>query len=187
MVKIITDVSLFLNVGKNMSDVQIGQTADMIIKDYNFLKVEDFKLCFNNAKKGIYGKQYDRLDGQIIFEWLDIYVNDRATEAERLSFEKHKEDQKIKNNEVNPEGQRKVLEAMKGALDHIDVKEVKKIKRVSERDPRLTIFFSEYEKLPKIKEIYVQYKGKNLSQTEYIDVRIEEYNKEIKEDPKQND
>lgn len=68
-----------------MGAVQMAQTADLIIDEYFFLKPDDFKLCFSNAKKGIYGKVYDRIDGQVIFEWLNAYNRDRALEAESLS------------------------------------------------------------------------------------------------------
>lgn len=87
----ITDVVKFFNVGKGMNPEQIVQTAKMVAKDYYFLKPEDFKLCFDNAKRGKYGTIYDRMDGVIIFGWLDNYVNGRMNHAEQRSEEKHNE------------------------------------------------------------------------------------------------
>jgi len=46
--------------------------------EFYWLKPEDFKLCFNNAKTGKYGQLYNRLDGSVIFEWLNNYQNERA-------------------------------------------------------------------------------------------------------------
>lgn len=86
MAKIIIDVVMFFNVGKIMNDVQAAQTADLIIEEYYFLKPDDFKLCFTRAKKGYYGKVFDRIDGQVIFEWLNQYTNDRMTTASDTSI-----------------------------------------------------------------------------------------------------
>lgn len=42
------------------------------------LLYDDFKLCFNNAKRGKYGRVYDRIDGNIIYEWLQKYSEERV-------------------------------------------------------------------------------------------------------------
>lgn len=81
MARIIIDVVMFFNVGKIMNDVQAAQTADLIIEEYYFLKPDDFKLCFNRAKKGLYGKVYDRIDGAVILEWLGRYEKERGSMA----------------------------------------------------------------------------------------------------------
>ncbi len=94
MVKVLNDLLDFFNVGKTMGAVQVASTADLIIEEFYFLKPDDFKLCFNRAKKGYYGKVYDRIDGQVILEWLSMYTNERMTtasdtsilEADRMKF-----------------------------------------------------------------------------------------------------
>lgn len=86
MVKILNDVLDFFSVGKSMGAVQVATTADLIIEEYYFLKPDDFKLCFNQAKKGQYGKVYDRIDGQVIFDWLSAYVSDRMHTAREQSI-----------------------------------------------------------------------------------------------------
>lgn len=91
LVLFITDAIEFFNIGKGMNGEQVVQTAKLIAKDYYFLKPEDFKLCFENAKRGRYGKLFDRMDGAIIMEWLDNYVNGRMNHAEQRSEEKHNE------------------------------------------------------------------------------------------------
>lgn len=87
MVNIIIDLVMFFNVGKTMKDTQAAQTADLIIEEFYFLKPDDFKLCFTRAKKGYYGKVFDRIDGQVIFEWLNQYTNDRMTTASDTSIQ----------------------------------------------------------------------------------------------------
>lgn len=89
---LLIDTLDFLNVGKTMSDKQVAQTVDLILEDYSVYKIDYFVLCFNKAKKGYYGKLYDRVDGQIILDWLRQYdldyqleiENERVNEKKRL-------------------------------------------------------------------------------------------------------
>ena len=73
MVIILSDLIEYFNVGKRMNDIQVAQTADLIIDNYFWFNIEDFKLCFNMAKAGKFGKVYDRIDGQVIMDWLATY------------------------------------------------------------------------------------------------------------------
>lgn len=86
MVKILNEVIDYFSVGKSIGAVQVAQVADLIIEEYYFFKPDDFKLCFNRAKKGIYGKVFDRIDGQVLFEWLSAYRKERCGEAEQQSI-----------------------------------------------------------------------------------------------------
>jgi len=95
---VLVDLVNFFNVGKSMNHEQIIVTAGMIVDDYCMLKPDDLKLCFDNAKKGKYGKVYDRIDGQIIFEWLELYLEERAQAIETLrrnESQQHKKDSAI--------------------------------------------------------------------------------------------
>lgn len=74
----LVDLIEFYNVSNTFTDTQINSTADLILTEFYWLKPEDFKLCFNNAKLGKYGQLYNRLDGAVIFEWLNTYQNERA-------------------------------------------------------------------------------------------------------------
>lgn len=80
---LIADTVDFVSVGKSMRDTQIMQTIDLLLEDFSVYKIDFFIACFNNAKKGYYGKQYDRIDGQIIFEWLTEYEYEYQSEIER--------------------------------------------------------------------------------------------------------
>lgn len=75
---IINDLLDFLNVGKTMGGQQIAQTIMMIEQEYYYLTLEDFKICFDTGKRGDYGQLYDRIDGQIILDWLARYAEDRS-------------------------------------------------------------------------------------------------------------
>lgn len=61
-----------------MGERQIAETVRMIIDDFYYLNFDDLKFCFNNAKKGKYGKIYDRIDGNIIYSWVQKYGNERV-------------------------------------------------------------------------------------------------------------
>ena len=97
MAYMITSCIEQLNVGKTMNDIQTARAADIIIQEYYYLKPDDFKLCFNRAVIGKYGKTYDRIDVQVICDWLNQYCEDRLNEADEISYLEH---DKIKSNEL---------------------------------------------------------------------------------------
>ena len=72
-----------------MNDVQMAQTADLILDEFYYLNIEDFKLCFNMAKSGKFGKVYDRIDGQVIMDWLSTYLNMRIETVVSGNEQKH--------------------------------------------------------------------------------------------------
>jgi hypothetical protein len=86
---IVIDLVEFFNVGKTMNEKQVVQTVKLIIDEFYYLKPDDFKLCFDMAKKGKLGKVYDRIDGAVIMEWLNNYVRDRMEFFEQRSIEKY--------------------------------------------------------------------------------------------------
>jgi len=79
----ICEVCDFFNVGKNMNDSQIALTADLIIENYWYLKLEEIKYCFRRAMRR--ERLYDRLDGNIILSWIQAYDDERTEEAMRIS------------------------------------------------------------------------------------------------------
>jgi len=90
IVKLLSDIIRFVSVGKSMNDYMLAETAKLILQNYYFLKIEDFKLFADYFKAGKYGQLFDRLDGQIILLALQKYADERIEVAERLSHEQHK-------------------------------------------------------------------------------------------------
>lgn len=90
LVQMISNVNDFFNVSRPMNAVQIMETAKLISKVYYFLKFEEIKFVFENAKTGTWGKIYERLDGSVILEWFEKYDLQRthAVEMERVSQNK---------------------------------------------------------------------------------------------------
>lgn len=80
IVLIVNDVLKFFNLGKQMNDTQVAQTVDLIIDSFPLYKLDDISLCFREAKKGTYGPMYDRIDGQVIMNWLYLYDNNKIEE-----------------------------------------------------------------------------------------------------------
>lgn len=85
----VADLVQFFNVGKTMNEHQVGETVNLIFKRFFFLKPEDIKLCFDNAKSGNYGKLFDRFDGMIILDCLSDYVSKRIESFEQKSDNEH--------------------------------------------------------------------------------------------------
>jgi hypothetical protein len=71
-----------------MNANQVINTAEMILDAYGYLKIDDFKLCFNQAKRGAYGPVY-RMDGNVILAWIKQYANDRWDAADETSYVQH--------------------------------------------------------------------------------------------------
>jgi hypothetical protein len=75
---IVEDLVNFFNVKMTMDVEQINQTVALLREEYYHFSIEDLKLCFSNAKKGHYGKLYDRIDGAVILDWLHEYDRQRT-------------------------------------------------------------------------------------------------------------
>lgn len=100
LVALISDLALFLNLGKQMTPIQVAETAKLVAKEFYFFKMSDFYLFFERFKTGYFGKTYDRLDGQVIMTSLREYSKERAEVAESTTLteqEQLKEDSKLED------------------------------------------------------------------------------------------
>lgn len=108
----------YFNLGNNVTEEQAIDTAFIILDKYPYETVEDFTLVFKNAKSGMYGKLFNRLDGHIIFEWIDRHMEEKA----RVREERHRQtkEQGLKTEseilESNEELNRKMLKEWKKSL-----------------------------------------------------------------------
>jgi len=83
---IIGDLTQSFNLGQTMDKDQVAELINDIIDQYYWLNIEDFRLCFNNAKAGRYDKGIFRLDSSVILSWLNKYTSDRLNAAEESSY-----------------------------------------------------------------------------------------------------
>ena len=181
---ILKDCVDFFNCGKTMSDSQLAHTINLILERYYYFKPEDFKLCFNHAKNGVYGKIYDRMDGNTILEWLNIYDNDRC-----LFLESFSRTDKIEKT-LSEDG-RKFSEVAKEAVKSfgLDVKISKsgeKINVKTENEKLIDSFMNDFDKeymnnpvkinnqFTSVRMVCVD--SKNMDINEYLNYRIEKFN-----------
>lgn len=90
LVILVTDLLSFFNVENTMSVEQVATTINLLMDEYYFLKLDDFKMCFKRVMLGKYGKVYNRIDGQMILEWVHTYLKERTEVADDLSYNAHK-------------------------------------------------------------------------------------------------
>jgi hypothetical protein len=180
----IADVISFFNIGKNMTAQQIKSTVELLLTDIESknLKPEDYKVIFRNAKSGLYGQIYDRVDGQVIFGWVRAYAAERMAFCEQNSINKHQQEKKEPQNPIHPQ----ILQSLKEAKELAESNEIKPEKkaRVIERSPR-DIFiqdtFREFDKLHRKSGIqlrgvnFIEYEGKKVDQVEFTQIKLTEY------------
>lgn len=95
----VCEVCDFFNVGKNMNDLQIALTVDLIIERFWHLRLEEIKFCFRRAMTR--ERLFDRLDGNIIIGWITEYDAERTEEAMRIS--EQKETQELNESRDRPD------------------------------------------------------------------------------------
>jgi hypothetical protein len=85
----ITKFQLCYNVIRPMNLDQIAQCAFALIQtsEEDYLSLEDVIIFFEGAKQGKYGKIFDRLDQQIIFEMFELYRQQRHENLLRIKDE----------------------------------------------------------------------------------------------------
>lgn len=88
IILVLNDLIDFFNVSNTMNAVQVKTTAEMILENYKCLKIDDLRFCFNNAKRGFYGQIF-RIDGNVIFTWIEQYLKDRINAADEESYSEH--------------------------------------------------------------------------------------------------
>jgi len=72
----------FLNIDNPMSVEQLAETAHLIISQYPHFKVPDIAVFCNGVKVGNYVKVFNRLNGQIIFQGLAVFDQERLTKIQ---------------------------------------------------------------------------------------------------------
>lgn len=176
--KLIIDFVNFLNIGKTMNESQVIATVKLILEDYSVLKPDDFVLFFNRAKKGCYGKVYDRMDGSIIIEWLELFLQERNDEIEAIRINEHKKKQKDLDSTIPvvpmPEWFKEWLSAWKIKESFIDKPKLNQ----SEEQAYYSQCLKEFHDLWVLQGStqgakYVKINGKFLDSYEYLQWRIE--------------
>lgn len=168
-----------------MNPAQIQETAEIILERFYFLRMDEIKLCFKNAKAGDYGELYNRLDGAVVMGWLNKYDDQRTA----VVVKANKEMQVSNIYEIWEHPQ--LREAVHKVADHLRIKEVDKVV-VAAAEPRpqnaASLFAQqvaeEFETLyrdnPNIgTPRMVFYKDAWRDQSDFYDLRFIEHDEEI--------
>jgi hypothetical protein len=90
IVAMLTEWVNSFNVVRPMTPDQIVSCTHEILNSSHedYLGVEDLIIFFQGAKNGKYGKVYDRIDQQTIFEMMEVYRQQRHEEYFKIKEEK---------------------------------------------------------------------------------------------------
>jgi len=172
MVAMMDSCQQYFNLQQPMNAQQLALTAELMLEDYYYLRVDELQVCFRMAMKGEFGPVYNRIDGQVFFEWIKKFMGKRQSVSERINLEKQG------NNNIYEMFQHpQIMEAMQQAADKLSIKEepVREVKR--ENPPPLEIaLMREYDALPQWdNNIHFRvYKTKPYQFTEYRQERYRE-------------
>ena len=111
LARLIKDQSEFFNLVENISDKQAVDIADLLFGEYANVTIEDIVICFRYAKTGKpgYEKPMSRLDGRVIFNWINEYLNEKIERIELIrSNEAHELKQEL--GDFNEENLKKIEE-----------------------------------------------------------------------------
>lgn len=86
------------NIESKLSLTQQYEIATLIIEKYaNLLTLEEVALVFKKAKLSEYGKIYNRIDIQIIFEWIEKYLQSEDKQGFFERYNKKLSEQPVSN------------------------------------------------------------------------------------------
>lgn len=172
----------FMNLGKNMNEMQIIETVKLVQKNFYYFSLLDFKLFFDRMKEGFYGQFYDRLDGSVILSNLMKYEDERMQEYERVNYGnrnrfKSQEEKGVSN--IRPEIidiAKKVLEKKpipekKTAVSREKTKEELMIQRWMNQFDNLFLKYGENKGIRTL-----NFKGKRIDINEFLKIKMNNYN-----------
>ena len=118
LVALMDECQQYFNLQQLMNPQQLMLTAELIMEEFYYLRVEEFRLCFRMAMKGEYGPVYNRIDGQIFFEWIRKYFSKRDAVTNRMV-----KDQQSSNNIYEMFQHPQVMEAIQATADKLKIEE----------------------------------------------------------------
>ncbi len=174
MVAMMDACQQYFNLQQPMNAQQLSLTAELILEDYYYLRIDELQICFRMAMKGEFGPLYNRIDGQVFFEWIKKYMTKRGAITERIQQEKQ-----TNNNIYDIFTHPQLNEAMHQVVDKMKIREEKpkEIQR-PEQSPFEKQVELEYDLLPEWSENkwFKVYKNKPY---QFIEYRKERYMEEI--------
>jgi len=155
-----------------MNAQQLMLTAELIMEEYYYLRIEELRMCFRMAMKGEFGPVYNRIDGQVFFEWIVKYMPKRQLITDRM-----KQEQQSNNNIYEIFAHPQMNEALNDVVQKIEERKmqepVQEIIRGKPSELEVALM-REYDELPQWvnDQRFRLYKNKPFQFTEY---RYERY------------
>ena len=172
LVALMDECQQYFNLQQPMNAQQLMLTAELIMEEYYYLRIEELRMCFRMAMKGEFGPVYNRIDGQVFFEWIVKYMPKRQLITDRM-----KQEQQSNNNIYEIFAHPQMNEAMKDVVTKLDAKmlqePVQEIKRDKPSELEVALM-REFDELPQWNNDmrFRVYKNKPYQFTEY---RYERY------------
>jgi hypothetical protein len=174
LVALMDECQQYFNLQQPMNPQQLMLTAELIMEEYYYLRVEEFRICFRMAMKGEYGPVYNRIDGQVFFEWIRKYFSKRDAVTNRMV-----KDQQSNNNIYEMFQHPQVVDAIQQAADKLKIQEapVQEAKR-SEVSAFEKMLMDEYDALPAWNSD-MRFRVYNNKPYQFTEYRKERYMEEI--------
>lgn len=178
LVALMDECQQYFNLQQPMNAQQLMLTAELIMEEYYYLRIEELRMCFRMAMKGEFGPVYNRIDGQVFFEWIVKYMPKRQLITDRM-----KQEQQTNNNIYELFNHPKMTEAMQDVVTKMDAKMLQVPAQEPKRDnpSQLEIaLMREYDALPQWDNDmrFRVYKNKPYQFTEF---RMERYRELIEQ------
>ena len=144
LIALMDECQQYFNLQQPMSPQQLMLTAELIMEEYYYLRVEEFKMCFRMAMKGEYGPVYNRIDGQVFFEWIRKFFSKRDAVTTRMV-----KDQQSNNNIYEMFQHPQVVDAIQQAADKLKIEEAPAQEAKRSKPSRFEqMLMDEYDELP---------------------------------------
>jgi hypothetical protein len=172
LVALMDECQQYFNLQQPMNAQQLMLTAELIMEEYYYLRIEELRMCFRMAMKGEFGPVYNRIDGQVFFEWIVKYMPKRQLITDRM-----KQEQQSNNNIYEIFAHPQMNEALNDVVQKIEERKmqepVQEIKRDKPSELEVALM-REYDELPQWvnDQRFRLYKKKPFQFTEY---RYERY------------
>lgn len=88
---LLKDFCMSMNVAHNMNEMQMIETAGMLLDECDNFRIEDFVMMFAMAKRGQLGKLMHSIDMQVISKMMDEYYKLRRLAGERAYEDEYKQ------------------------------------------------------------------------------------------------
>lgn len=178
LVALMDECQQYFNLQQPMNAQQLMLTAELIMEEYYYLRIEELRVCFRMAMKGEFGPVYNRIDGQVFFEWIMKYMPKRQLITDRM-----KQDQQSNNNIYDIFAHPQMAEALNDVVEKIEARKLEQPVQEPKRDKPSQLesaLMDEYDALPQWDNNprFRVYKNKPYQFTEY---RMERYRELIEQ------